>query len=502
MSNHKNRPGVFVLGMHRSGTSAATLCLESLGLNLCLPEDRITNGLGNADHGESKTVVAQNDELLSINQASWYYPRHLEDTWTEEPAVKRLQSVAKTAFQNTYPKDPWALKDPRLCLTMPFWEKALEAKPLVLIVARNPIEIAESLKARGNRVELNQGRKYYIALWERYMRRALENSRDHNVLVIHYEELLGDWQGHQEKLLRWLRGGGIDLKDQTPTKSPLKKSLRHNNANGRIHGLSLEQRKLYDVLEVLKGEHGALAVPDLGPETAYTQKLFAAELKKVSRAYSSKRLLSRFNQFDTAGSRRKLITGLRITGLLIAACAAVVLLSFFGTAKTINELLSNAVTSVTSIQHVLSIATDISGGEMLGWIALLLAGTLLVIGRRLPALILLSGLVLAEIVAVALRVFGTVGIDTDEFLRSIMFLGLIGFMLFKTFGQPFIRLVIVMFGIGLACGMILGEIYFNEIFPSTALAVVLLGMALVTIPITLGEALRNPNEAKRVQARK
>jgi hypothetical protein len=331
---------------------------------------------------------------------------------------------------------------------------------------------------------------------------ALENSRDHNVLLINYEDLLDDWQGHQAKLLGWLRNGGIDLKDQVPTKSPLKKSLRHNYANGRIDGLSPEQRKLYGVLDVLKGEHGALAVPDLGPETAYTQKLFASEFKKVSRAYSSKRLISRFNQFDTAGSRRKLMTGLRITASLVVACVAVVLLSFFGPAKTMNELLSNAVTSVTSIQNALSVASNISAGRMLGWIALVLVGALIVFGRRLPALILLSGLALAEFVAVTLRVFGTVGVDTDEFLRSIMFLGLIGFMLFKIFGQPFIRLLIVMFGVGLACGMILGEIYFNEIFPSTALAVVLLAMALVTIPITLGEALRNPNEDKRAQARK
>src|SRR5262249_24987781 len=122
-----NRPaGIFVLGMHRSGTSAAVLSLESLGLKLCSEADRLRAGaMGNSnpDHGEAMTASAKNDALLGLYGVSWIYPHVGSTDWLDDARIPPRRPAAKAAFNAAHPDGPWACKDPRLCLTLPYWEQ-------------------------------------------------------------------------------------------------------------------------------------------------------------------------------------------------------------------------------------------------------------------------------------------------------------------------------------------------------------------------------------------
>jgi len=55
---------------------------------------------------------------------------------------------ARALVADLLPSTPWAWKDPRLCLTLPFWLEVLDARPAMVVCLRNPLEIAASLAER------------------------------------------------------------------------------------------------------------------------------------------------------------------------------------------------------------------------------------------------------------------------------------------------------------------------------------------------------------------
>ena len=80
--------GVFVLGMHRSGTSAVARAVSLLGFSLGDQADLIPPGPDNPrGFWESKSLVVLNDELLSALGGSWDAPPSPSPGWT--PAGRR-----------------------------------------------------------------------------------------------------------------------------------------------------------------------------------------------------------------------------------------------------------------------------------------------------------------------------------------------------------------------------------------------------------------------------
>ena len=55
-------------------------------------------------------------------------------------------------------------KDPRTCLTLPFWVEVLDETPLVVLLNRHPVEIASSAEKRN---QLSRGHAF--AVWERFL---------------------------------------------------------------------------------------------------------------------------------------------------------------------------------------------------------------------------------------------------------------------------------------------------------------------------------------------
>ncbi len=84
-------------------------------------------------------------------------------------------------------------------MTLPFWLDLLDVQPVVVLVHRNPLEIAASLEARD---EL--GKIYSLALWERYARTCLAAISRLPALVTTYDEILAD-------PLAWCERAGVFL---------------------------------------------------------------------------------------------------------------------------------------------------------------------------------------------------------------------------------------------------------------------------------------------------
>ncbi|MWD29652.1 sulfotransferase family protein [Aquicoccus sp. SCR17] len=186
-----SRYALFVLGMHRSGTSALSGVLHRLGASL--PEDLMeaseTNPRG---YFEGRKIVGFNDRLLAAAQSHWRDWRPFRAEWFASPRGQEFLPEAKEILETEFGEAPLILiKDPRICRMVPFWSSAvIEAgyTPRYVLTLRNPLEVAKSLQQR-NQMEISES----LLLWLRHMLDAEAATRGLPRHVTSYGTLLSNW---------------------------------------------------------------------------------------------------------------------------------------------------------------------------------------------------------------------------------------------------------------------------------------------------------------------
>ena len=176
---------LFVLGMHRSGTSAITgalrLCGAWVGEETELIEKNAENSLGFWERRDMRRIC---DRLLHSAKAEWWkvaefdpqtipYEILTEQRWKFEQIVSVLNE-----------HEAWVIKEPRLCLLLPLLRHCVK-KPICIHIYRNPLEVARSLQAR-NGFSISAG----LALWEAYNLHALNALMDLPYISISHESLM------------------------------------------------------------------------------------------------------------------------------------------------------------------------------------------------------------------------------------------------------------------------------------------------------------------------
>ena len=153
MQPAESRQILFVLGMHRSGTSALCAALEACGA--AFSDDLLRPMHDVNEHGfwESAAVVGINDRLLELAGASWFAvsPSVLQVDWTDA-AFDEERAAALAYLSSSVGADTLqVIKDPRLCLTLPLWTAACDEVGVEFSVCkmwREPSEICQSLERR------------------------------------------------------------------------------------------------------------------------------------------------------------------------------------------------------------------------------------------------------------------------------------------------------------------------------------------------------------------
>jgi hypothetical protein len=283
--------GVYVVGMHRSGTSAVTRTVNLMGVPLGDPRDLVGAAASSnpTGHWESGALLEINDRLLAALGGSWSAPPIMSLGWERGPAVARLRREARRLFGDIYRTRRWVWKDPRICLTLPFWRSCVPAKAVAILVARHPLEIASSLQARnGFSVQ------YSLALWERYLRAGLEGVVGLPVMMTSYDDLVRDPGGWCKQVSTFLSRHGFRVAQ--PEYGELAKfidaGLRHSELGvgtvTRLEGATPSQQELFDVLRTLAGTHEPMLRPPLPPEEPSTEALLASH-RAVARSAGDKR---------------------------------------------------------------------------------------------------------------------------------------------------------------------------------------------------------------------
>ncbi len=262
---HVENRCIAVVGMHRSGTSATAGLLVSLGLTGPRPEDLIGATHANeSGHWESLGLVMCNAQLLRGLGCAPFGPPPVMLSWDGVPNFAQVRDLALRWHADGYAGKQMMMKDPRLCLTLPFWREVLPAPIAAVFVLRNPLNVARSLQARDN-LPLTLG----LAVWDRYARSAALVLEGMPTLVVDYDDMVTDPEHMTGEIVRFLElvGVGVPPGTSEAASSHLDSNLRHQEArDDEYREMAGVQLEMFDALVGKKGPHAAWLPPRSLPE--------------------------------------------------------------------------------------------------------------------------------------------------------------------------------------------------------------------------------------------
>jgi hypothetical protein len=232
---------------------------------------------------ESESLAALNDRVLLELGCDWACPLDLDPGWERSPELGRLRRDAAYTVAAVLPSDRWVWKDPRNCVTLPFWLTSLETDAIAVLVHRNPLEVAASLGRRDGFDTL-----YSLALWERSLRRCLSALVGLPVLVTTYDGVLAsplDWCNEARRFLE-ARGVPTTAPEGDEALAFVDVGLRHSASTPDEFDAeptaTEAQRALFHALDGVVGAHAAFPAVDLPPESPTTDALLGARRRALA----------------------------------------------------------------------------------------------------------------------------------------------------------------------------------------------------------------------------
>jgi hypothetical protein len=262
--------------MHRSGTSVLTRVINLLGLPLCREDDLWTAPDNPTGHWESTSLAMFNDRLLHLLGARFTAPGEPPQGWESVGSVAEMHGEAYRIFKHAHPSSVWVWKDPRTCLTLPFWREVLPDNPIAVFIHREPLEVARSLQHRDG-----YGKAHCIALWERYSRAALSGAAGMPLVTVRFADLVGDPAATVAQLRADLALLGVPVGADSHAAAGFVAAERAVNRQAGP-GLAADrdstdaQRLLLTVIDGLPRVSGSFVTPDFGVESAFTTELLGA----------------------------------------------------------------------------------------------------------------------------------------------------------------------------------------------------------------------------------
>ena len=173
--------------MHRSGTSMIARILGECGFYIGEPEELVPATRWNPEgHFEHVEFLHLNKAVLRALLGSWKRPPRRLAWRLLRRRLAPLRDEAVALLRRLDRHSPWAWKDPRTSLTLPFWLPLVPDLHVVVCV-RDPLSVAGSLTARDG-LSTRAGLK----LWDAYNREVFRAAPPDRTIVTRYEAYLAD----------------------------------------------------------------------------------------------------------------------------------------------------------------------------------------------------------------------------------------------------------------------------------------------------------------------
>lgn len=191
---------ICILGMHRSGTSLVSRTLNLLGVHLGSSQSISSKGVDNPKgYWEHHPIQLLNDEILARLQGTWDRPPAFPPDWQHDAGLEELRERARGLVREEFASQPlWGWKDPRTCLTLPFWQ-ALVGGLRYVICVRNPSAVVASL-CRRNAMTVDSAER----LWLTYVQSALAHTTGQARMFVAYENLISDYRPELARLAAFI----------------------------------------------------------------------------------------------------------------------------------------------------------------------------------------------------------------------------------------------------------------------------------------------------------
>ena len=260
-----NRAPVCITGMHRSGTSMVSHLLHECGLYLGPEESLLSASAENPDgYWENTRIVTLNDSLLEMLGGAWDAPPSQVEP---ETLLQEYGEQALELASDLHERALWGWKDPRVCLTLPFWQAVFPHLRLVVCV-RSPIEVARSLNHRQDAMGYDHGLELCSSYYESLMRYLRPEDR---IVFTHFETWFYDPVRELQRLASELK---LSIPPETIEAATqiVSGSLRHNASTPQL----LRDAHLPNVIEQIYDallEKVGPVFADMEADDAYQQNL-------------------------------------------------------------------------------------------------------------------------------------------------------------------------------------------------------------------------------------
>jgi glycosyltransferase involved in cell wall biosynthesis len=221
-----NKRLIVILGMHRSGTSAITRGLQTLGVEL---GGSLLSGLdGNNAKGfwEDVDLNALNIDILSAIGSDWHHLAPIEQSdvtlLIKKGYFLRAVDLLRQKVSNV---SIFGFKDPRVAKLLPFWKgvfKKCELDCGYVLVLRNPLSVVKSLEKRDG----FDSEKSYL-LWLEHVITSLSGTNGEKSILVDFDIMM---QRPDLELARIATCFGLKVNPiecQLYTNDFLEESLRH-----------------------------------------------------------------------------------------------------------------------------------------------------------------------------------------------------------------------------------------------------------------------------------
>lgn len=251
------QPFILILGMHRSGTSCLTGCMEACGLH---SGDVSRNGTFNArGDRESNRVRALHDQILGLNLGSWHTPP--ERIRIPSVLIRRMKFIVDAL---SVPDRPAGIKDPRSLLLTDAWKRVIGSRCRFVGSFRHPMAVAESLSKRDG-LSTKRG----LDLWRRYNLELVRQHRKNPFPLVEYD--LDSHEQYCSNVLAVASKSGLSP-NAGLVKAFVESDLQHHAAAARYVPDSC--RALYDYLQFHSENRNEVPMPKWLAGSEQTNQLF------------------------------------------------------------------------------------------------------------------------------------------------------------------------------------------------------------------------------------
>lgn len=180
-----------IIGMHRSGTSAATGALQCLGVSLGRSLYSGHSHINAKGYFEHSDIADANDEALLSVGSAWDDVLPKEEGWWAREELRPFAEKIRRYIRRDFSQSAlWAIKDPRVCRMLPWWLEILAEEavtPHFLFVIRTPDAVFRSLERRDG-----FSREKSCLLWVLHYLEAEKWSRGYQRAFMEFDRFIDD----------------------------------------------------------------------------------------------------------------------------------------------------------------------------------------------------------------------------------------------------------------------------------------------------------------------